>query len=138
MVTVLGHFLGALRHALPEVGQLLRCHERCRELAVGPLALIGRFERSANCDDPTRSRHLQLEVGVVGDGHELGVARSPQDRVVGSGEVDYLELQPFGAEVQGVAEGDGQRDLPEWVGLLSRDDAVEGSATWAQVCPGDS
>jgi hypothetical protein len=28
-------------------------------------------------DDPVGARHLELEVGVVGDGHELGVARSP-------------------------------------------------------------
>ena len=32
-------------------------------------------------DDPVGARHLELEVGVVGDGHELGVARSPQLRV---------------------------------------------------------
>jgi hypothetical protein len=28
-------------------------------------------------DDPVGARHLELEVGVVGDGHELSVARSP-------------------------------------------------------------
>jgi hypothetical protein len=33
--------------------------------------------RGADGDDPARARHLELEVGVVGDGHELGVAWSP-------------------------------------------------------------
>jgi hypothetical protein len=28
-------------------------------------------------DDPVGAQHLELEVGVVGDDHELGVARSP-------------------------------------------------------------
>jgi hypothetical protein len=30
--------------------------------------------RGADGDDPVGARHLELEVGVVGDGHELGVA----------------------------------------------------------------
>jgi hypothetical protein len=33
--------------------------------------------RGADGDDPVRARHLELEVGVVGDGHELGIAWSP-------------------------------------------------------------
>jgi hypothetical protein len=31
----------------------------------------------SNGDDPVGARHLELEVGVVGDDHELGVAWSP-------------------------------------------------------------
>jgi hypothetical protein len=30
--------------------------------------------RGADGDDPVGARHLELEVGVVGDGHELGIA----------------------------------------------------------------
>jgi hypothetical protein len=30
--------------------------------------------RGSDGDDPIRARHLELEVGVVGDSHELGVA----------------------------------------------------------------
>jgi hypothetical protein len=32
---------------------------------------------TADGDDPVGARHLELEVGVVGDGHELGVTWSP-------------------------------------------------------------
>jgi hypothetical protein len=32
--------------------------------------------RGSDSDDPIRARHLELEVGVVGDDHELGVAWS--------------------------------------------------------------
>jgi hypothetical protein len=33
--------------------------------------------RGADGDDLVGARHLELEIGVVGDGHELGVAWSP-------------------------------------------------------------
>ena len=38
------------------------------------LTLIGTLEGGADGDDPTWTRHLQLQIGVVGDGHELRVA----------------------------------------------------------------
>ena len=37
------------------------------------VALVGMLARRADGDDAVGSRHLELEVGVVGDGHELGV-----------------------------------------------------------------
>jgi hypothetical protein len=49
------------------------------------------FVRGADGDDPVGARHLELEVGVVGDDHELRVAWPPQYRVVGSSEPDHLE-----------------------------------------------
>ena len=49
--------------------------------------------RGSNGDDPIRARHLELEVGVVGDNHELGVAWSPQHCVVGSSEPDESRLE---------------------------------------------
>jgi hypothetical protein len=58
-------------------------------------------------DDPVGARHLELEVGVVGDGHELGIARSPQHRVVGSSEPDHLEHKGSLSEVGGSPEADG-------------------------------
>jgi hypothetical protein len=41
------------------------------------VAFIRVSVRGADSDDPVGARHLELEVGVVGDGHELGVARPP-------------------------------------------------------------
>jgi hypothetical protein len=58
-------------------------------------------------DDPIRARHLELEVGVDGDDHELGVARPSQHRMVGSSEPDDLEGESFLLEVGGSPEADG-------------------------------
>ena len=38
------------------------------------LAFVGPLEGGADGDDPMGARHLQLEVRVVGDGHELRIA----------------------------------------------------------------
>jgi hypothetical protein len=62
-------------------------------------------------DDPIGARHLELEVGVVRGGHELGVAWSPQHCVVGSSEPDHLEREGFLSKVGGSPEADGQIEL---------------------------
>jgi hypothetical protein len=49
------------------------------------------FVRGSDGDDPVGARHLELQVGVVGDDHELRVAWPSQYRVVGSSEPDHLE-----------------------------------------------
>ena len=41
------------------------------------LALVSTLEGGNDGDDPSWAWHLKLEVGVVGDGHELCVARAP-------------------------------------------------------------
>jgi hypothetical protein len=69
--------------------------------------------------------HLQLEVGVVGDGQELCTAWPPKNCVLGPREVHHFELQSLGAKVGGVAKCDGHSDPPEWVDLVARDDAMK-------------
>jgi hypothetical protein len=80
-------------------------------------------------DDPVGARHLELEVGVVRDGHELGVAWSPQHRVVGSSEPDHLEREGFLSEVGGSPEADGQIELSKGLDALPGDDPVKGRRT---------
>jgi hypothetical protein len=80
-------------------------------------------------DDPVGARHLELEVGVVGDGHELGVAWSPQHCVVGSSEPDHLKCEGFLSEVGGSPEADGQIELPKGLDALPGDDPVKGRRT---------
>jgi hypothetical protein len=63
--------------------------------------------RGSDSDDPVRARHLELEVGVVGDDHELGVAWPSQHRMVGSSEPDDLEGESFLSEVGGSPKADG-------------------------------
>ena len=55
------------------------------------LAAVGLLKVALDGDDPLRARHLELEVGVVGDGHELGEARSTEEDMVDAREVDHLE-----------------------------------------------
>ena len=71
------------------------------------IACIGIQKGATHGDDVIWSRHLQLEVGVVGDRHELGVAWPPQDGMVGPWEVHHLEGEDFRAEVGSAAERDG-------------------------------
>lgn len=71
--------------------------------------------------------HLQLEVCVIGDDHELNGAWSHQDGVVGSREIHHLELQPLGTKVGGFAECDMQSDSFERVGLAAGHDVMEWS-----------
>jgi hypothetical protein len=85
--------------------------------------------RGSDGDDPVGAQHLELEVGVVGDGHELGVARSPQHRVVGSSELDHLESEGFLSEVGGSPEADGQIELTKGLDALPRDDPMKGRRT---------
>jgi hypothetical protein len=80
-------------------------------------------------DDSVGARHLELEVGVVGDGHELGVARSPKHRVVGSPEPDHLEREGFLLEVGGGLKADGQIELSKGLDTLPGDNPVIGRRT---------
>ena len=58
-------------------------------------------------DDAVGARHLELEVGVVRDHHELGVARPSQDGVISPLEPHHLEGEGLLAVVGGGAEADG-------------------------------
>jgi hypothetical protein len=93
-------------------------------------ALHVAFVRVSVCgsdgDDPVGARHLDLEVGVVGDDHEFGVAWSPQHCVVGSSEPDHLEREGFLSEVGGSPEADGQIELSKGLDALPGDDPVKG------------
>jgi len=53
----------------------------------------------ADRDDAVGARHLELEVGVVGDGHKLGIAWPPKDRVVSSREPNHIKGEGLPLEV---------------------------------------
>jgi hypothetical protein len=71
------------------------------------VAFVRMAVHGADGDDPVGTWHLELEVGVVGDGHELGIARSSQHCVVGPSEPNYLESEGFLSEVGGNSKADG-------------------------------
>jgi hypothetical protein len=89
------------------------------------------FVRGADGDDPVGARHLELQVGVVGDDHELRVAWSSQHRVVGSSEPDHLERQDLPSEVGGGSEANGKVELSEGLDALPGNDPMEGHS----ACP---
>ena len=55
----------------------LGLHESLGVLDALNVAVVCMFIRGLNRDDAVGTWHLELEVGVVGDYHELGVARPP-------------------------------------------------------------
>jgi hypothetical protein len=120
------HLLG---EALQVGDEGLRFGEGLGVLHALHVAFVRVSVRGADGDDPVGARHLELEVGVVGDGHELGVAWSPQHCVVGSSEPDHLEREGFLSEVGGSPEADGQIELPKGLDALPGDDPVKGRRT---------
>jgi hypothetical protein len=58
-------------------------------------------------DDPVGPRYLELEVGVVRDGHELPVAWPPQHDVIGATEPHHLKGKGFLPKVGRIPKGDG-------------------------------
>jgi hypothetical protein len=122
-----------IRHLLGEALQIgdegLGLGEGLSVLHALHVAFVRVSVRGSDGDDPVGAWHLELEVGVVGDGHELGVARSPQHYVVGSSEPDLLEREGFLSEVGGSSEADGQIELSKGKDTLPGDDPVKGRRT---------
>jgi hypothetical protein len=122
-----------IRHLLGEALQVgdegLELGEGLSVLHALHVAFVRMSVRGSDGDDPVGARHLELEVGVVGDGHELGVARSPQHRVVGSSEPDHLKREGFPTEVGESPEADGQIELSKGLDALPGDDPVKGRRT---------
>jgi hypothetical protein len=118
-----------IRHILGEALQVgdegLGLGEGLSVLHALHVAFVRVSVRGSDGDDPVGPRHLELEVGVVGDGHELGIAWSPQHCVVGSSEPDHLEREGFPAEVEGSSEADGQIELSKGQDTLPGDDPVK-------------
>jgi hypothetical protein len=119
------HFLG---EALQVSDEGLGFGEGLSVLHTLHVAFVRVSVRGADGDDPVGAWHLELEVGVVRDDHELGVAWSPQHCVVGSSELDHLEREGFLSEVGGSPEADGQIKLSKGLDALPGDDPVKGAA----------
>jgi hypothetical protein len=116
-----------MRHLLGEAPQV--GNEGLSVLHALHVAFVRVSVRGSDSDDPVGARHLELEVGVVGDGHELDVARSPQHCVVGSSEPDHLKCEGFSAEIGRSSEADGQIELSKGLDVLPGDDPVKGRRT---------
>ena len=49
---------------------------------------------------------------MMGDCHELGQGRVPEDGIVRQADVHYVEVDELGAVVVALAEGDREVDMP--------------------------
>jgi hypothetical protein len=93
------------------------------------VALISVVVCGSDGDGSVGARHLELEVCVVGDGYEFGVARSSQHRVVGPSEPYHLESEGFLSEVEGVLKQAGESSCPR--GRIS----LPGTISWKGAAP---
>ena len=60
------------------------------------LTFVSALERGADGDDPAGARHFQLQVCIIGNGHELRITWSPQDGVESPREPHYVEGEGLG------------------------------------------
>ena len=63
------------------------------------LTIVGLLKAALDGDDSLRAGHLELKVGVIGDGHELGEEWSTKEGVVDTGEVNDLKGERLLMEV---------------------------------------
>ena len=84
------------------------------------LIVVGLLEAALDGDDPLRAGHLELQVGVVGDGHELGEAWSTEEGMVDAREVNHIKGERLLAEVVWLAEGEVELDAPEGMASFLR------------------
>ena len=89
------------------------------------LAVVGLLKAPLDGDDPLWADHLQLQVGVVRDNHELGEARSTEEGMVDIGEVDDLKGEWILVEVVRLAKDDIEPDAPEGYDFLPRHNLIE-------------
>ena len=88
--------------------------DQCGHLGdVVLLVVVGLFKSALDGDDPLGARHLQLQIGVIGDNHELGEAWLALEGMVDAREVDHLEGERLLAEVVRLAKGDAKPDALE-------------------------
>jgi hypothetical protein len=102
---------GGLGQCFLQVLELCRCCQSVSHLTAHLVAVIGPLNVSPNGDDPTRSCHLQYQVGVMGNYHKLGECWPSQESIVHSLKIGHLKLYSFSSEGLLSPEGCGKRDL---------------------------
>jgi hypothetical protein len=95
------------------------------------------LDRRAHFDNAFWSRHLHLEVGVVRDRHELGIAQTPEDGVVHAPKSHHLKDEGLLAEVVWRAKLDRQVDLSKGLEALAWRNAVERCRAGPQLVQAD-
>jgi hypothetical protein len=110
--------------------QLLELYGCCQ--SVGCLTTLrvivkSPFNVSPTRDDATKSWHLQDQVGVMWDCHELEECWPSQGSIVRSLEIGDLKLYSLCAEIFLSPKGNGENDLADGGCCCTKDYAMEGS-----------
>ena len=87
--------------------ECLSLHDRLCVFDAFDIVVVCMLVRGLDGDDAVGAQHLELEVGIVWDRHELGIARAPQNSVISPLEPNHLEGKGLLAVVGGSAEADG-------------------------------
>jgi hypothetical protein len=101
------------------------------------VALVGMLVGGPNSYDTIGAWHFELEVGVIGDRDEPGVAWAPKDGMVCSMESDYFESESLLPKIGGRAKTDRQVNPPDGLCSLSWHDSMEAPDARSEVCPCD-
>jgi hypothetical protein len=102
------------------------------------VALVGVLIGGPDSNDTIGTRHFELELGVIGDRHEPGIARASENGMVCSMESYHFEGESLLSEVGGSAETDRQVDPPDRFCSLPRHDSMEALDAGSEVRPCDS
>ena len=90
--------------------EFLLCSEGVGDLVEVAVAFVWSEEESVDRDDSYGSWHLELEVCVVWDGHELGESWSTKYGVVLRLPIDHIEFEGLSFEIVSAPEDDVEVD----------------------------
>jgi hypothetical protein len=105
--------------------ECLGVDERLSVFDALDVSLIGMTVCGTDGDNARGPRHLQLQVRIVWNDHELGVTWPPEHNVIRTPEPYHLEREGFFLEIGGGPEANRQVDLPEGMHPLVGGDPME-------------
>jgi hypothetical protein len=123
---------GGISQGLFQLLELWGCCQSVSHLTALLVAVIGLLDVSPNGNDPTWSWHLQYQVGVMRNRHQLDECRPSQQSVVRSLKIIHLKFYSFSLEVLPSLEGYGKRDLTDGHRCYTGNYTVERSPTSGQ------
>jgi hypothetical protein len=137
-----GH-LGSLafRHNWVRVGlnqgflqllELCRCKKHVSHLVALPIIVISTFYIPSEGDDSVWAWHLQDQVCIIRNCHELGEPWPPGQCIVCHFEIGYLKQYVLSSDVLLCPKGHEKSDLADGGRCCSGDYSVEGSLTRTQ------
>jgi hypothetical protein len=120
---------GRLSQGLLQLLELYGCQQSVSSLTALSVTVKSPLHLSPDGDDAAWPWHLQDQIGVMWNCHELRECWPSQESVVRGLEIGDLKLFVFHAEVFLSPKGYGKEDLDDGGCCYPRDNAMEGSPT---------